>query len=42
MATQIAHDDPHHQESLLRRHGWDALVYVMFAGLAVLLFLMVR
>jgi hypothetical protein len=42
MPTQIAHDDPTDQESLLRRYGWAAVVYVMFAVLAVLLFLMVR
>ncbi|HEU0037093.1 MAG TPA: hypothetical protein VFQ53_41065 [Kofleriaceae bacterium] len=33
-------DDPHHQESLLRRYGWSALLYVTFAALLVGLFLM--
>ena len=42
MATQIAHDDPNHQEPLARRYGWATLLYVMFAALLVLLFVMVR
>ena len=42
MATQIAHDDPNDQEPYGRRYGWAALVYVMFAALVALLFIMVR
>ena len=42
MATQIAHDDPNRQEPFARRYGWATLLYVVFAALIALLFVMVR
>jgi hypothetical protein len=38
----VYHDDPHGQESLRRRYGWSAVLYVSLGLLAIWLFLAMR
>jgi hypothetical protein len=42
MPLRYEHDDPHAQEPRARRYGWTILLYVSFAVLITILFLMVR